>query len=163
MAKIQWKKEWRVWAALAVFFALVLVYLYYISRPPMEGGEYLWKVMKIDGPTTMELKGSGQTLTFRLVGLDVPKEATTEAEKVIEESLLGQWIRIKEIGKEKDGVRRGFAYLSGEDVHARLIRQGLATINRDAEGFDVRPYIELEQEAKRAKRGVWGQSPGGAK
>ena len=53
--------------------------------------------------------------------------------------------------------------MSGEDIIARMIRQGLAEIDRDEKSFDVRPYMELEQEAKRERKGLWAQSPQGAK
>ncbi len=49
------------------------------------------------------------------------------------------------------------------DVIARMIRQGLAEIDRDERSFDVRPYMELEQEAKRERKGLWSQAPQGAK
>ena len=44
-----------------------------------------------------------------------------------------------------------------------MIRQGLAEIDREEKDFDIRPYIELEQEAKREQRGLWRQQSPGAK
>jgi endonuclease YncB( thermonuclease family) len=55
------------------------------------------------------------------------------------------------------GVKEGFVYISGEDVSARMIRLGLANIDRDEKSFDIRPYIELEQEAEKSKRGLWNK------
>jgi endonuclease YncB( thermonuclease family) len=63
---------------------------------------------------------------------------------------------------QKD-LKEGFVFISGEEVNARMIRMGLAEIDRDETAFDIRPYIELEQEAKREKRGMWSQPGSGAK
>jgi endonuclease YncB( thermonuclease family) len=38
-----------------------------------------------------------------------------------------------------------------------MIRLGLANIDRDEKSFDIRPYIELEQEAEKSKRGLWNK------
>jgi endonuclease YncB( thermonuclease family) len=54
-------------------------------------------------------------------------------------------------------------FLAVDDVNAKLIRQGLAEINRDEKSFDIRPYIELEHEAQREKRGMWSKTIPGAK
>ncbi len=78
-------------------------------------------------------------------------------------ALENNWVRIKIVRDDSQGAKEGFLYLSGEDVIARLIRQGMAEIDRNEKSFDVRPYIELEQEAKRERKGFWGQPPEGAK
>jgi hypothetical protein len=39
----------------------------------------------------------------------------------------------------------------------------LAEIDREEKTFDIRPYIELEQEAQREKRGMWILTIPGAK
>ena len=78
-------------------------------------------------------------------------------------TLEDNWVRIKIVREDPQGVKEGFLYLSGEDVIARMIRQGLAEIDRDERSFDVRPYMELEQEAKRERKGLWSQPPQGAK
>ncbi len=162
MAKLRMKEEWKLWGILAAVGILLVGYLYLVSRPPMEGGEYLWQVQEVVAPTELKLKGSGQTIRVRLIGLEVAESETATVEDMLRRELKGEWLRIKVLRETPDGIKEGFAYLSGEDIHARLIRLGLAKISRQDQGFDIRTYIELELEARAAKRGRWANSNGGA-
>jgi endonuclease YncB( thermonuclease family) len=164
VAKVRLKGEWKLWAGIGIILLAVVIYLYVASRPPMEGGEYLWQVTKVADDNTLRLKGSGKTIEFRLIGMDVPKLEAGTVRQLLTETLGGKWVRIKTLReKPKAGIKEGFVFLSGEDILARLVRQGLVQVDRNEKGFDVRPYIELELEAKRAKRGLWGQSAPGVK
>lgn len=163
MAKLQLKNEWRMWGSLGILALLIVGYLYYASRPPTEGGEYLWKVTKIDGPEELSLKGSGEVIKVKLIGLKIPASQHEAAREYLAKTLGNQWVRVKTLREGKGGLRIGFIYLSGEDVNARMVRMGLAEIDKEEKAFDVRPYIELEQEAKRQKRGLWGKPGQGVK
>jgi endonuclease YncB( thermonuclease family) len=157
MAKLRLQGEWKIWLSLGGVFVLVAIYLYMVSRPPMEGGEYLWRVIKIQDARNLSLKGSGNVIKFRLIGLQIPSSQDQAAREFVTKSLDDEWVRIKTIRELPDGVKEGFVYLSGEDMIARMIRQGLAKVDVDEKSIDVRPYIELEQESKREKRGLWRQ------
>lgn len=163
MAKVRLEKEWKLWLSLGGIAVLLVAYLYWASRPPMEGGEYLWQVTKIIDATGLDLKGQGKSITFRLIGLEIPPAQAEAAKESLTQALQNQWVKIKTIRDDPKGVKEGFAFLSGEDMHARLIRQGLARMSRKEDKFDVRPYIELELEAKRKQRGLWAQEATGAK
>lgn len=162
MPKLRIKNEWKLYVGLGVLFLVFVGYLYWISRPPMEGGEYLWKVLETVDERTLKLKGQGQEKQFRLIGLEIPHAQKEEAKALLTDDLKGSWVRIDPITQTKDDVEEGFVYISGEDVHARLIRQGLATMDRDQKKIDIRPYIELELEAKREQRGLWKEKDRGA-
>jgi len=157
MAKLRLESEWKLWAGVAAVVVLIVGYLYLASRPPMEGGEYLWNVTKIADGTTLSLKGSGSVIQFQLVGLIVPKTEEKALQDFLTNTLMNQWVRIKILREGPQGTKEGFVYLSGDDIIARIVRQGLAKINRDETAFDVRPYIELEQEAKKQKKGLWSE------
>jgi micrococcal nuclease len=129
----------------------------------MEGGEYLWRVTRIVDEKTLNLKGSGVELQLKLVGVRVPGQEKDSTRDFLTKSLQDQWVRLKIIRDDPKGPKQGLVFLSGEDVVARMIRQGLAEIDRDEKEFDIRPYLELEQQAKKDKRGVWKQSEPGAK
>ena len=163
MAKVRIEKEWRLWAGLGACLLILIGYLYFVSRPPMEGGEYLWQVTKVVEGTTLKLKGSGQTIEFHIVGLEIPPDQAEAARQRLEQLVQDKWIRIKTLRSPKEGVQEGLIFLSGEDVQARIVRQGLAKVDRSEKGLDVRPYMELELEAKREKKGLWTNSPAGAK
>jgi len=162
MAKLRLEGEWKLWIGIGVFFAGIALYLYMISRPPMEGGEYLWHVTRVIDSGNLSLKGSGEVIQIRLAGLRVPKSQEEAAKDFLTRTLMDQWVRIKLLREGPNKVKEGFIFLSGEDINARMVRQGLAEIDRDERDFDVRPYIELEQEARREQRGLWKESGRGA-
>ncbi|MEW6533534.1 MAG: thermonuclease family protein [Thermodesulfobacteriota bacterium] len=163
MAKARIEKEWRLWAIIAGIFVLIVAFLYWESRPPTEGGELLYRVTKVLDDGKLDLKGGGKSLQFKLVALEVPPAQADAFKEFLTQALKDNWVRIKAVREEAGGVGVGFVFLSGEDLHARVIRQGLAKMDREAKGFDVRPYIELELEAKQARRGMWASSSERAK
>jgi endonuclease YncB( thermonuclease family) len=163
MAKLRLQGEWKIWAAIAAVILAVVGYLYMVSRPPMEGGEYLWKVTKIEDDRTLTVRGSGSVMQVRLAGLLIPKNQEIAAKDYLTNTLENKWVRIKILREEPKGPKEGIVFLAVDDVNAKLIRQGLAEINRDEKSFDIRPYIELEHEAQREKRGMWSKTIPGAK
>ncbi len=163
MARLQLQGEWKLWAGLIGVFILIAIYLYVISRPEMEGGEYLWRVDKIHNSKEFSLRSLGNVIRFRLIGLRVPQSQEQPARDYLKNTLETQWVRIKSVRDDPQGVKEGFLYLYGDDIIAKMIRQGMAEIDRDERSFDVRPYMELEQEAKRERKGLWSQAPQGAK
>ncbi len=163
MAKIRLQSEWKMWAVVGGILLLVILYLYMASRPPMEAGEYLWNVTKIVDEKDLALRGSGNVIQLKLAGLSVPPGQAQAARDFLTKTLENQWVRVKILREGPKGVKEGFVFLSGEDTSARMIRQGFAEIEREEKDFDIRPYIELEQEAKREQRGLWRQQSPGAK
>lgn len=158
MAKLRLNNEWKLWLILGVIGLAIAGYLYLVSRPPMEDGEYLWHVTKVSGPDELTLKGSGTTMRIKLIGLRIPASQQESAQRFLDKTLKGEWVRTKTLREQADGVKVGFVYLSRDDINARMIRLGLAKIDRSEKAFDVRPYIELEQEAKKRRRGLWEKS-----
>jgi endonuclease YncB( thermonuclease family) len=163
MAKMRLENEWKLWAVFGAIILLVVGYLFYVSRPPMEGGEYLWIVERIDGPKTISARGSGKEMTVTIIGIDVPGDRKPEVQEYLKGKLGGEWVRLKPIKDGEKGSKVGFVYLSGEDMTARMIRLGLGKVDRQEKSIDIRPYLELEQEAQKGKRGLWGKQTRGAK
>ena len=157
MAKLKWKNEWKLWVGIGLLLLLLVGYLYWVSRPPSESGQPLWRVTQIVDGTTLTLRGSGKIIDIKLAGLNVPQSQEANAKEFLTKTLNDKWVRIKLEKEVPIGVKEGFVYISGEDVSARMIRLGLANIDRDEKSFDIRPYIELEQEAEKSKRGLWNK------
>ncbi len=157
MAKVRMQGEWKVWAATAAIVVALIAYLYIASRPPTENGKPLWNVERVVDSKTFTLRGSGQTIQFRLIGLIIPPSQEKATQEFLTKTLENQWVRIQTVREDSNKVKEGFIFLSREDIVASLIRQGLAKIDRNEQGFDVRLYMELEQEAKRQRKGLWGQ------
>jgi endonuclease YncB( thermonuclease family) len=163
MAKLKLEKEWRLWAAVGALALVVLIWLYFVSRPPTEGGEYLWKVVQVVDDKTLLLKGSGSSVKFKLIGLKIPPAHAAAAKDYLKKTLENNWVRMKPLKEGKDGEKEGFIYFSGDDIVGRMVRQGLAEVDNSETAFDVRPFMELEQEAKRENKGLWRQSESGVK
>ena len=163
MPKVKLEQEWKLWVGIGCVALALVAYLYFASRPPMEGSEYLWKVVKVEDRDTLLLKGSGQDIEFDLIGLEIPEKWSKTAHDLLTKTLEGKWVRIETLTKGAKGPKAGLVFLSGEDIHSRLIRQGLATVARDTKDFDGRPYIELELEAKRERKGLWATTGTGSK
>ncbi len=157
MAKLRLQNEWKMWVSLVVLIILTVGYLYYASRPPTEGDEPLWKVTGIVDATTIKVRGSGQVMEVTLAGLQVPQSQVETSKDFLNKTLDQMWVRVKLVGHETKNPRQGFVFISGEDLTARMIRLGLARIDREEKNFDVRPYMELEQEAESSKRGLWNK------
>jgi hypothetical protein len=158
MAKLRLQNEWKMWIGFGVLFGIIALYLYFVSRPPTEGGEYLWKVTKVQDVNRLSLKGSGNNLEFKIMGLKIAASMEAPVREYLVKNLENQWIRIKVLREGPKDTKEGLVFLSGEDILARMVRQGLAEIDRDERAFDVRPYLELEQEAKREKKGMWSNA-----
>jgi endonuclease YncB( thermonuclease family) len=158
MAKVQIKNEWKMWLGIGIFGLLIIASLYWVSRPPTEGGEYLWMVTEIVDGNTIRVKGSGEEMKVSIIALDTPAPIQPQARDYLEGELLNQWVRIKPIATIDEDHKKGFVYISGEDMTARLIRRGLAKVDTSEKSVDTRAFVELEQEAKRAKRGLWSKT-----
>ncbi|MDD3471875.1 MAG: thermonuclease family protein [Syntrophaceae bacterium] len=157
MAKLRLQNEWKMWGSLALFLLLIVGYLWYASRPPTEGDEPLWRVTGVIDASTIKVRGSGQVMDVSLAGLQIPQSQQEAAKEFLNKTLKDQWVRVKLLGQDTGQVKKALLFISGEDVNARMIRWGLAQINRDEKDFDVRPYMELEQEAEMSKRGLWNK------
>ena len=157
MAKLRLQNEWKMWAALVVFVLLIVGYLYYASRPPTEGDEPLWKVTGVIDSSQIRVRGSGKVMDLIVAGVQIPQSQHETAREFLTKSLNEQWIRVKLLGPETSSPRKAFVFISGEDITARMIRLGLARVDSEEKGFDIRPYLELEQEAEISKRGLWSK------
>lgn len=162
MAKLRLENEWKMWLAFGLLFVVIAAFLYLASRPPKEGDEYLWKVTKVGDVKKLGLKGSGNLMEVGLAGLIIPDSQRAEVQDFLTKNLESKWVRLKMLDSPSKDNKEALVFLAGEDITARIVRLGLAEIDRNEERYDIRPYIELEQEAKKEKRGLWKTAPHGA-
>jgi len=162
MAKLRLENEWKMWLSFGLLFVVVAGLLYLASRPPTEGDEYLWKVIKVSDVKKLGLRGSGNLIEVGLAGLIIPDSQKTEVQGFLTKNLESKWVRLKMLNPASKDNKEALVFIAGEDITARIVRLGLAEIDRNEQRFDIRPYIELEQEAKKEKRGLWKTAPHGA-
>jgi micrococcal nuclease len=89
-------------------------------------------------------RGQGQTYNQR-------------AKKYLTELLLDRVVDIKGYGLDHYDRILGVVFLEGKNINLEMVRAGLAEVYRGKPltGFDLEPYRKVEEEARRAKRGIW--------
>ena len=124
----------------------------------------------IDGDT-ISVTLDGDRYTVRLTGVDTPE--TTHPTRGVEPygpeaaayttaRLTGATVRLirDPAGDDHDAYGRLVRYVvlaSGENVNATLIREGLATAIRAFPYSRQREFLQLEAQARRARRGLWSR------
>ena len=124
----------------------------------------------IDGDT-ISVTLDGDRYTVRLTGVDTPE--TTHPTRGVEPDgpeaaayttarLTGATVRLirDPAGDDHDAYGRLVRYVvlaSGENVNATLIREGLATAIRAFPYSRQREFLQLEAQARRARRGLWSR------
>jgi micrococcal nuclease len=127
----------------------------------------------VDGDT-LKAVIDGTSETIRVIGIDTPE--TMHPSKPVEcfgreasnrlEELLGGRSVLLQTGASEDRDRYGrvlrYIELDGEDVGARMIRDGYAYSYKQYPHPRLAQYNQLEQEARDASRGLWSVCSTGA-
>ena len=134
------------------------------------GGEWYHVIKVSDGDTFHAKDKLGNVIKVRLIGIDAPESRKTskkdvqyygkEAKVFLTNLILGKNVRLEfDVGK-KDRYGRTLAYVYLEDgtfINAELVKQGYAvimTVPPNVKYADL--FLKLQQEAREAKRGLWG-------
>lgn len=108
-----------------------------------------WSVLTI-------LTNANQEVKIRLAGIDTPEKAQPFGNKAKQSlaTLSFQKQALIEV-ETKDQYRRtvDIVIVDGRDVNAELVRQGMGWVYRKY--TNDQKLFELEEEAKKAKRGLW--------
>ena len=124
----------------------------------------------IDGDT-IRVQLDGARYTVRLTGVYTPETRHPtrgvepygpEAAAYTTARLTGATVRLDRdpAGDDIDAYGRLLRYVvlaSGENVNATLIREGLATAIRAFPYSRQREFLQLEAQARRARRGLWSR------
>lgn len=120
----------------------------------------------VDGDTVKVVLGATNE-TIRIIGIDTPETVHPskpvecfglEASSRLKELLDGRPIRLQSNpAEDRDRYGRLLRYLEldGEDIGARMIRDGYAYSYKQYPHARLAEYNRLEQEARNAKRGLW--------
>lgn len=146
---------------LAHFFLFLLlagVVLHYAPRYiSSESSEsYVGQVVGIADGDTFTLVVDRRQVKIRLAEIDTPERGQafgTRAKQALSELAYGKEARVVVVDVGRYGRTVGRVYVNGTDVNAELVRQGYAWVYRKyAEGPKL---YELEDEARKAERGLW--------
>jgi len=71
--------------------------------------------------------------------------------------VLGKVVDIKGYGLDQYERILSVVFLKGKNINLEMIRAGLAVVckGNSSIGFDLEPYQKVEEEARKAKRGMW--------
>jgi len=110
-----------------------------------------------DGDTLTLLTAEKQQVKVRLGEIDTPESRQPygqRAKQALSDLAFGKQARVVVQDTDKYGRTVGRVYVGGVDVNAEMIRQGAAWVYRQY--LKDQSLLALEQQAKSAKRGLWG-------
>jgi micrococcal nuclease len=121
----------------------------------------------VDGDT-LDVSAVGRV---RLLGIDAPEAGTgfdtpapfaREAHERLASLVTMRWVRLELDGRPRDGYGRVLAYVVRDDglfVNAEIVRAGLARVSAREPLRRLDELQRAEQDAQRARRGMWGERP----
>jgi|SRR5688572_8203266 len=121
----------------------------------------------VDGDT-LEVAGVGRV---RLLGIDAPELGSgfetpapfaREARERLASLSVGRWVRLESDGDSQDAYARALAYVIRTDgllLNGELLRAGLARVSARRSLRRLGELRRAEEEAQRARRGIWGERP----
>lgn len=154
----------------------VLLFLGLLAPEGLAGARAAWEPAAIvsevvDGDTVVLDRATDGATQVRLVGIQAPKlplgrpnfptwPLAGEARTALESLALNKPVALDFGGRRMDRHGRLLAHLRLEDgtwVQGELLRQGMARVYSFPDNrHDVAEMLALEQEARAAKRGIWG-------
>ncbi len=128
---------------------------------PLRAAEYVGKVVAIsDGDTLTLLVPDGASfkqVKVRLGEIDTPESRQpygNRARQALSDLAFNQQARVVVQDTDRYGRTVGRVYVGDTDVNAELVKQGAAWAYRQY--LKDQSLLALEQQAKSAKRGLWG-------
>ncbi len=153
-------------AVCLLIFALSLVFL-----PPFSlAGQF--KVTRVHNGKMIRAEGHGIEIVVRLVGISVPDTSeedgapdqpfALEAKSHLAEMILNKDVEIEGHGVDASNRVLGVIYLNGLNVNLDMLEAGYAKIYRgdSPHRLYLLPYVKAEENAKRARRGIWSPLKG---
>lgn len=145
----------------------VLIMCLLVTSSPSLAGQF--KVTTIYDGDTIMAEGHDVIIYVLLAGVDAPEIASRNHEKdqpfgveakwYLEKMILNKSVEIKGygIGQYPYNHLIGEIFLEDKNINIELIKEGLAEVwhEKPPSGLVIAPYIEAEEEAKRAGRGIW--------
>nr|WP_315425959.1 thermonuclease family protein [uncultured Pseudomonas sp.] len=109
----------------------------------------------LDGDT-IDVLIDRQPVRVRLAQIDAPEKRQafgTRSRQALSALVFRQSVTIADAGRDRYGRVLGTVYVSGVNVNAELVRQGMAWVYRQY--ATDRSLFALEDEARAGRRGLW--------
>ena len=140
---------------LSRLLALALImYLPAQASQALSGPEYTGQVNHVYDASTIRVAYKGGQIRVKLAAIDAPY--AHEAKQALARQVLGKQVKVEEL-RWQQGHLVGWVSVDGKGICTELVRQGHARV---ADEFaDVPRLRRSEDEAKRARRGIWNKEP----
>ena len=141
--------------ALSRLLTLALImYLPVQASQALSGPEYNGQVNHVYDASTIRVAYKGGQIRVKLAAIDAPY--AHEAKQALARQVLGKQVKVEELRWQR-GYLVGRVSVDGKGICTELVRQGYARV---ADEFADVPHLrQSEQEAKRARGGIWNKEP----
>jgi endonuclease YncB( thermonuclease family) len=115
------------------------------------------RVIRVFDGDTIEVRVGADARRIRLSGIDAPERGQPWAERskqALSRRVYGRDVRVNAVDVDRHGRLVGEVYADGVCVGCELVREGHVWVYRRYTDDPV--LIELEAEARAARRGLWG-------
>ena len=132
-----------------------------VREKPVRTDEFVGEVVSITDGDTIDVLRRSKPVRVRLHGVDTPKKKQAfgeKAKKFTAELAFGKMVRVVVV--DIDRYKRPVAEIllpDGRSLNKELVKAGLAWWYRRY-APDDKELGDLEEEARKAKRGLWSQS-----
>ncbi len=130
-----------------------------------QGREYTGTVVNVSDGDTLTLLTRGNKIVVRLAGIDAPERLQPHglrAAKALEDYVWRQTVRVVRVDQDQYGRMVGVVYTRRDCLNVWMIQQGHAWYYPEYSRFLSRMgklrWQAAEQQAKRLRRGLWGQN-----
>ncbi len=150
-------------------FRIILILVSFILVHPLISVAGEFNVVRVYDGDTIKATGHYFEIKIRLAGIDSPEASKgkrqpgqpfcQKAKKYLSCMVLYETVEIKRYGFDRYGRTWGVVYLDGKNINLEMIKAGLAEFYREKspKGFNIKPYIEAEEQARKTRCGMWVQ------
>lgn len=147
------------------FLPVLMLPLILGLSPASLAGEF--RVTRVHDGQTLRVEGCGIEIVVRLAGIEAPepagnKEQTNaqlalEAKSCLAEMTLNKVVEVEGHGMDEMNRVLGVLLINEVNVNLEMIKAGCARVYRGdpAHPLYLLPYVKAEENAKRARRGMW--------
>ncbi len=145
--------------------AIFILIAFLLIPSPSFAGQF--KVTRVTDGDTLKAAGHDIEIKVRLVGIDAPERGrkkndpgqpfSTKATKFLAGLVLNKTVEIKGYGLDQYNRVLGVVFVDGTNVNLEMVKAGLAEVYRGKHPrlLNTKIYKDAEEEAKKAKRGMW--------
>jgi len=125
--------------------------------------EFSGKVVGIaDGDTATVLDDTNTQHKIRFLGIDAPEKSQAFGQKSkqnLSDLIFGKTVRVQVLKRDKYNREIAKILLDGKDINLQQVKDGFAwhykEYQREQTTDDRKLYSDSEEEARKAKRGLW--------